>query len=378
MIVINIVIIRSNPVRPDSRVEKEAWTLTKAGHHVHILAWDRDNNHPSLDETIDFIGHKIPITRIGFKAGYSQGFKSLKPFLQFQFAMRKWIRQNKKKIDVIHACDFDTAFFSFSVARHNHIKFIFDIFDFLYSEPKSLLQKTVKKAQLRLVTHSDATIICTEERKSQIAGAIPKRLVVIHNTPSEEMLDSQKERIINISSNKPKVAYVGILQNERMLEKIGHYFSLHPEVEFHIGGFGTLDKYFEELSEKCGNIFFYGRIPYNETLNLERQCDIMTAIYDPSDENCRNAAPNKFYEGLMLGKPLIMTVGTGMTHVITENDIGVLIEFSENGFEKGLNQLIERKKDWKRMSETMQGLYWKSYSWGEMEKRLTKLYQSIQ
>lgn len=39
-----VCILRSNPVRPDSRVEKEAWSLAKAGYDVHILAWDRDTN----------------------------------------------------------------------------------------------------------------------------------------------------------------------------------------------------------------------------------------------------------------------------------------------------------------------------------------------
>ena len=32
----------------------------------------------------------------------------------------------------------------------------------------------------------------------------------------------------------------------------------------------------------------------------------MTAIYDPNISNHYYAAPNKFYEALMLGKPLIM------------------------------------------------------------------------
>ena len=34
-----VCIIRSNPVRPDSRVEKEAWTLKKNGYDVHILVF---------------------------------------------------------------------------------------------------------------------------------------------------------------------------------------------------------------------------------------------------------------------------------------------------------------------------------------------------
>ena len=36
-----VVMLRSNPVNPDSRVEKEVLALSKAGFDVQILAWDR-------------------------------------------------------------------------------------------------------------------------------------------------------------------------------------------------------------------------------------------------------------------------------------------------------------------------------------------------
>lgn len=45
-----IVIVRSNPVDPDSRVEKEANSLVKAGYDVSLLVWDRDNNGIQRDE----------------------------------------------------------------------------------------------------------------------------------------------------------------------------------------------------------------------------------------------------------------------------------------------------------------------------------------
>lgn len=53
-------------------------------------------------------------------------------------------------------------------------------------------------------------------------------------------------------------------------------------------------------------IFFYGKILYYETLKLESSCDIMADLYDPSNPDNYYAALNKFYEALMLGKPLIL------------------------------------------------------------------------
>ena len=370
-----VIIIRSNPVRPDSRVEKEAWTLKQAGYDVHILSWDRDSDHAEYDGKISVAGEEIPITWLGYKAAFNAGMKSLRPYLKFQFHMRKWLQRHKKEISIIHACDFDTAFFSQSKRKGK--RFVYDIFDFLYGEPKSFLQRTVRKAQLRIINRADATIICSEERKEQIKEAKPKRLAIIHNTPFVALQQDNSGLIFKSKSNKVKIAYVGILADQRLLTAIGHAVANNPNIELHIGGFGPLEKYYEMLDSQYDNIFYYGRISYAQTLELEKKCDIMTAIYDPSEENCRRAAPNKFYEALMLGKPLLMARGTGMSNVVEKYDIGELIEFSEKGFEEGLSRLVSRKNEWQSISERMKKIYKEHYSWDEMKKRLIDLYSQL-
>lgn len=347
----------------------------KAGHSVHILAWDRDSDHDELDEFITVADTKIPITRLGYKAAFGEGMKSLKPYLKFQLHMVKWLKKHKNEFDVIHACDFDTANFARMASKGK--KFVFDVFDFLYGEPKSLLQKSVRLAQISIINHADATIICTEERKKQIRGSHPKKLVVIHNTPSSEQMNADSGLKFQSDSDRVKIVYVGILEDERLLTGIGNVVSRHKDVELHLAGFGVLEPLYLKLSKEFDNIFYYGRIPYDQALELESKCDLMTAIYDPSIENNRMAAPNKFYESLLLGKPVFMTRGTGMSTVVEENGIGELIEFSEEGFEKGLERLLERRSEWPAMSEKMKQIYKEKYSWEKMRKRLVRLYDTL-
>ncbi len=371
-----VCIIRSNPVDPDSRVEKEAYSLAVAGFDVQILAWDRNSDHAPEEERIVIKGVPIPITRLGYKASFGEGFKNLRPYLGFQFCMRRWLRTNRGSFDIIHACDFDTAFFSIGVAKAMRKKFVFDIFDFLCGEPKSLFQRIINKAQLRIIDRADATIICTEARRRQIAGAKPKRLVVIENTPPLVYMDECEKGFVE-PSVRVKVAYVGILQDYRLLPEIIDHFSNDHTVEFHAGGFGKYESLFCEAAENNENIFFYGKLKYDDTLRLERDCDIMLAIYDPSLENHRFAAPNKFYEALMLGKPVIMVKGTGMSDVVSEYDLGCLIEYSEESFANGLKQLISRRDKWPEISQRSKDLYSASYNWDVMASRLNSLYTSL-
>lgn len=372
----NVVITRSNPVRPDSRVEKEAIALVRAGYSVKVLCWDRDSDHKPCKEFLKLVDTTVPVIRIGYRASFGEGMKNIIPYLKFQFAMRNWLKKNQSEITVLHACDFDTAFFTYRIAKRNNIKVVFDIFDFIGSERKTMKQKVLSALQYDIINKSDATIICTEERKKQICGSKPKKLAIIHNTPSKDQL-SENIEISDNNDNRVSVCYVGILQDGRLLREIGEYFSKNHNIVFHVGGFGYLEPYFEKLSAENPNIKFYGRIPYEETLALEKNCDIMLAIYDPQIDNHKYAAPNKFYESLFLGKPVIMVNGTGMAEVVKENEIGELIEYSESGFSKGIQNMIERKNEWPEIKERMKALYEESYNWEEMSKRLVELYSSL-
>ena len=261
------------------------------------------------------------------------------------------------------------------VVRRKKAKFIFDIFDFLCGEPKNLFQKCVKRAQLRIINKADATIICTEDRKKQIRGSYPKWLAVVHNSPASAHLKESAEQ--TIATNKVKIAYVGILQDYRLLKEIAEAISESENMELHAGGFGKYEAYFTQMAERFDNIHFYGRLTYENTLALENECDIILAVYDPAIENHRFAAPNKFYESLMLGKPVVMVKNTGMSQAVEENDIGVLIDYSKEGFIDGINTLIQRKEEWSAMSERMKKLYGDTYCWDEMERRLLALYREL-
>lgn len=366
--------LRSNPIRPDSRVEKEAACLVENGFKVIIISWDRDNNYREQHGSISSFGFDIPIIWLGYKAQFGAGMESLKPFLQFQSALYRWLKNNLDQYDIIHACDYDTAFVAFLIKRKYGKKLVFDIFDFRHGDPKTLIQRLIRGIQNRIINQADATIICTEERKQQIRDSHPKKLVVIHNTPPkvdyEQNLDSN-------TNNKVKVCYVGILQDWRLLEEIPNFFIENQDVEFHIGGFGKFESLYEELSNKYPNIIFYGRLPYDQTLKLEASCDIILAIYAPLRENHKFAAPNKFYESLMLAKPVVMVKQTGMSSIVDRYDIGVTIEYSLLGFAKGINYLINRRCEWSNMAQTMTMIYNTQFSWDEMKHRLVDLYSSL-
>ena len=117
-------------------------------------------------------------------------------------------------------------------------------------------------------------------------------------------------------------------------------------VEFHIGGYGVLADDIYKISQRDDKVFFYGKLQYADVLALERQCDIMLALYDPAIPNHAYAAPNKFYEALALGKPIIMFANTGMDIVVRENQIGAVCDPTNDGIVCAIQSLISQKESW--------------------------------
>lgn len=372
-----IVFLRSNPVNPDSRVEKEANTLLKYGYDVRILGWDRSSRYKIKETTLNLSDGQAIISRFGIPAEYGAGKRNLKAFLLFQYRIFTWLVANQNLFDVVHACDFDTAYTAYCCNKILKKKLVFDIFDYLYTSVDgkfAWFKKCIVSLQYKIIDNADGTIICTEKRKHQISGSKPKKLVVIHNSPPAI---SDQLRTMNLNKSKVKIAYVGILQDYRFLIELADVVKIIPECELHIGGFGKYEIHFENMSKLYENIFYYGKLPYYTTLELENSCDIMTAIYDPEVDNHYYAAPNKFYEAIMIGKPLIMVGNTGMSEIVTEFGLGEVIEFSTQGLEKAIRNLINRKAEWPEISAKMKAIYTKYYSWSEMESRLVQFYEEI-
>lgn len=369
-----VLFIRSNPVDADSRVQKEVSALCKGNYEVSVLGWDRDADYPIRTDSLQTGGMTAMVYRVGIKAAFGGGMrKNLIPLLKFQLAIRKFLQEHQGEFDVVHACDFDTAFAAYHTIDHRKVKMVYDIFDYYveaFQVPQAI-KSLIEKLDHAVINGADATIICTEQRRKQIAGAQPRRLSVIHNAPPRGALETSAT-----ASSKIKVAYFGILSTGRLLEELLDVIAQNKNYELHIGGFGILEDVVTRYAAENENIIFYGKLAYQDVLYYENQCDLMTAIYDPAVPNHIYAAPNKFYEGLMLGKPLIMVRGTGMSDVVLEHQIGAVMDYNAGSLLEALNELGAKRAQWSDMAKKMKKLY-EDYSWDMMERRLLELYASL-
>lgn len=373
--------LRHNKVDPDPRVEKEVNSLLNNPHiNIEVLAWDRTENYKYRKDILALENGNAVIHRIGIIAGWGVGMrKNAIAFVKYVFKTFHWLVKHHKEYDIVHACDLQTvvpAIFPIILFRK---KLVYDIYDYFSdtAHGSKYILKLSKWLETKVINYATATIICSEQRKEQIKPAKPKRLVIIHNAPSKQQIRTNSPSICKSNSDKPKLVYVGNLVEDRCIKEIVELAKKHQEVEFHIGGMGALEELVEATSKELNNLFFYGKMKYSDVLALEKDCDIMIAFYDQKVRNHRYAAPNKFYESLGLGKPLIMLHNTGVDEVIDKFALGSTVNQDVESMWEGISKLLHKKNEWLKIEKKSKELFNDEYCWDIMENRLNDLYCNL-
>lgn len=371
-----IFFLRSNPVNPDPRVEKQAIALKQKNYKITILGWDRTNDKTTVTK-LNLNGYNIPIIRAGIRSEFGSGLKNIIPLFVFQFFLLRVLISKRKGYTVIHAADFDTVLPAMLMRLFFKKKVVYDIYDFYvdaFTVP-NFAKKFIRWLDFKVINTADAVIITNESRFEQIKGSNPKNLYVIHNSPS----DMQYTFVEKESKHEITVTYVGILQSSRLLEEIIEVFIENPQWNLKLAGFGLLENHIREIASQHSNIEFYGKVSYEQGILLSSQADILFATYDPSIPNHKYTSPNKLYEAMMLSKPIIVCKNTGIDSLVSKKKIGIVINYSKKEFMYALNYFSKMSNaEYLVMSTQARILYDEKYSWNKMIDVLHNIYNHLE
>lgn len=369
--------MRANAIDPDPRVEKEIRALLSAGFECSCVGWNRLND---TDEDVEIVlsdNKCVKVHLIGISSAFGTGLRNAPKIFEFERKLYTWLIDNFDMYDVVHACDLDTGLAAMSACKRMGKPLVYDIFDF-YCDSRIMpnwIKSPIRKLEFSVIEQARATIICTNQRRAQLAGSKPRQIVVVENTPEEIYVSKHA----NNNTGYIKLAYIGVLTEGRFICDILDTVDQFDDLLLDIGGFGPLQDEIIERSRDNGRITFYGKTPYSKTLKIESEADVMFGLYDPEIANHRMAAPNKYYESLMLGTPLIAIEGTSVGTWVTEELTGAVLNPSFTCEE--LYQAIRRV-----YSENLEGsisarqkdLYRNRHSWNLMARRLCTLYEEVE
>lgn len=319
----SVVLLRSIDMLPDPRVEKYVDFYKEKGIRYKLMGWNRSGRIQQKENTIFF---NLP-------SEFGSGAANAKSLLKFNKFIFSYLRRNRKNYTTIHACDLDTVMPALLCKFLYGKRLIFDVFDW-YSHsrvmPNRIMKNIVKTCEWFAGRLSDRVIICDSERRSQIPFKIKEnKLIVLPNIPQYKGKPPIAEP--NRTPDRLRIAYIGVFGAFRGLEDMLEAVSKQPNVDFTIGGFGELQTLVETYSSKFTNIHYIGKTSYDVSLQTMVSADLICAMYYTAIPNHIYAAPNKFYEGLYLGRAILTTKGTIPGVKCEKEKVGFAIDEGERG-----------------------------------------------
>ena len=145
-------------------------------------------------------------------------------------------------------------------------------------------------------------------------------------------------------------------------------------------GFGKVEGKLKELVKKSGlenRVIFYGKVPFEDLLSYTKQADVGLLLERPLGLSFTYALPNKLFDYIHAGLPIIASPLVEVKRIMDENEMGVIIEnYNPKYLADTLNEMLnnaEKRKVWKvNMAQEKQDLNWENE-----QKKLIEIYSQF-
>ncbi len=125
------------------------------------------------------------------------------------------------------------------------------------------------------------------------------------------------------------VLYQGGLFSERGIEQSMDAILRVPDAVLVLLGYGRLRASLAETIERepyRGKVFLLDAVPPSELLGWTASADVMVMAIQPSSLNHRHTTPNKLFEAMAAGVPVVASDLPGMARIVRETGCGALCD----------------------------------------------------
>ncbi|MFJ6023048.1 glycosyltransferase [Brevundimonas sp. NPDC092305] len=317
-----VIIIRSIPISRDSRAERMISDYIANGYEVTKLFWSRGENVPADANSHIYRG----------LGRYGGRWTNLGALLRWHLFMAWTLWERRKEVTVVHSVDLDCGLIAVPFARLLGKRVVYDAYDQLAAGMRVGVVRGFLSALERFVLRKAHVVIFPDESRLEQYGVQPDpKYMILSNIPSADALagPARKRRV---QGEPIRLCYVGTLEAvHRGLEYLPELSELEPGIECCVAGNGPLESMFEAAAAGRENFKFYGRVSYTEAVRLMRTADVLYGPYLLTTPAHRYASPNKMFEHLALGLPLITNSGGPPGNFVAANGTGFIFDGSKEG-----------------------------------------------
>ncbi len=281
--------------------------LESKNEKYHIIHWDRSGD---VRNDSDFV-----YTYTETLDRYAPKIKKLMPFIRFSRFVKRLVKENK--YDRLIVLTTQTALLMLGTLLKYKNRYFFDYRDtsYEYIKPYGFLINKIADCSLGMCVSSPGF---REYIKTN------KEMVISHNF-QDSCYKSRKLRCNKKIDSRIIMGYIGVLREFEYLKKLICVFGNDSRFEFRIhGGGDDVDK-LREFSKSFDNVLVAGAYKEEEKTDILDSFDMICYNYPYSFVNYP-ALANKFYDGMIMKKPMFANIRTFSGQLIAKNGLGISLD----------------------------------------------------
>lgn len=310
-----------NDLVTDQRVNKSCLTLQKAGFEV-LLVGRRQRKSPPMDER-PYKSHRMKLL---FEKG---------PFFYAEFNIRLFIFLLFHSCECLLSNDLDTLLPSFWISKLKRIPLIYDSHEYftevpeLVSRPK--VQRVWKRIEEYVLPKMSEMITVNKSIADLFHEKYGIKVHIIRNIPMRKMLPAPatKEEV-GLDPNKHILVLQGSGINiHRGSEELVDAMAYLDNCQLVIIGGGDVLPILKETVAKNhweDRVKFFPRMPYQKMMAITQLAELGFTLDKDTNLNYRFSLPNKLFDYIQAGVPIVASHLTEIERIITDYNIGTFIE----------------------------------------------------
>jgi glycosyltransferase involved in cell wall biosynthesis len=278
--------------------------------------------------------------------------------------------------DVVHAVNEELALLGLLLRSVFGYRVVCDVFDSValkwgaHAIPVSAAARTVSYLAHRF---SDVLIVTDERRRGRL-GPFSDKAAVVGNYPVD--IGSAVANRLPDGDGPIKLYVSGALYDARGLEMLLDLLERRDDVRIVSAGW-----VYDAVAERFvahEAVDFRGVVTPEESLRMAADCHAVVALYKPSTQNNVLASPNKLYDALCIGRPIVINRETSVSQWVDEQDVGYLVTYGDAGeLDQVVSRLKENAANMDVKARYLREVFTQGYSWEVAERALLDAYATL-
>lgn len=349
-------ILFTNGLEYDDRIRKEMMSMKDVVEDIEfkVFSFHADNHAET-----GVLSYGVPFELVSIKhRGGDKGFVAM---LKKEYDFYSQIKPKVKDYDLLWLCDEHPFFFTL----FSHKPIIWD----LHEIPAKLSGTSLKNKVFNLMERNCGCLIhANKERLDYLLGRgvikKPSKNYVLRNYPDQNWIlgkDQNSETFLTFKKWLGDEDYIyiqGLNGNDRF-----SYETLASVLEAKRIKAVVLGKVAKEVKEAISEkypsaekvVYYAGQVVQSETAPFIAHSKFSMVFYSINIPNNRYCEPNRMFQCLGMGKPVIVGCNEPMKSVVSQYENGIALETDGSKIEENIhaiNQMMDNYEDYRLKAET--------------------------